>query len=140
MEKLKNQMIEENVRCEKIFHLGIMTAQESLPDDLREAFDSDWGQMDKALKLRNKVDICADEWQKVEALEVEQKNGFLIQFATPCPDFLDRDSYSFSWGFYTCKWFYGETMEEVTQKGIKWARGYINKKRKEFKQQSSLEA
>lgn len=140
MEKLKNQMIEDNVRCEKIFHLGIMTAQDRLPDDLKEAFDSDWAQIHKTLKLRYKVDIDADEWQMVEALEVDQKNGFLVQFATPCPRFFDSDSFSFSWGFYTCKWFYAETMEEVTQKGIKWARGYINKKRKEFKKQSNLEA
>jgi len=43
--------------------------------------------------------------------------GFLLKFATPV---RDCDGTHFSWGYYTTKWVYGDTLEAALDSGCCW--------------------
>jgi hypothetical protein len=46
--------------------------------------------------------------------------GFVVEIATPVMRPLGDDACSFSWGNYYTRWFYGETLEEATKRGLVW--------------------
>lgn len=47
------------------------------------------------------------------------KLGFVIQMATPVMRPY-KGGRSFSWGWYSTAWFYGETLDEALQAGLAW--------------------
>lgn len=59
-----------------------------------------------------------------------RKLGFLLRFETPVMSPLSNGGRSFSWGMYTTRWAYGDTIAEACEKGLKWAAGVRAKEEK----------
>lgn len=124
---------ENTIRFERvIFMPGALADANSLAQDLRDWLEEE---DDKTilqafpkfpLPLRDEKDCFlefAAEW-----LIDHQRLGFLVQVATPVMQHSKSNKSSiFSWGYYSTRWVYGETMDEVVSKAIAWAN-----KRREF--------
>jgi hypothetical protein len=64
--------------------------------------------------------------------------GFLVKVATPVMEW-DATGASFSWGYYTTRWVYGETMETAIEAGLSWVEQQRKEERGRFAQVGGLE-
>lgn len=79
-----------------------------MPDEIKEAYES------------------GDYSEFLGWLLDNDRFGFLLKFATPV---RDSNGNSFSWGCYTMKWVYGDTLDEALEKGFAWVAGQREKEK-----------
>lgn len=53
--------------------------------------------------------------------------GYVTRFATPIYNHADETSASYSWGYYTSNWFYGDTIEECWERAVEWSKKHKDK-------------
>lgn len=125
--EIHEALFENTIRFERVIYLaGALSQPDSLQDDLRELLDEEDDEtVSQAipgfpLSLRDDEDCFlefAAEW-----LLDNQRLGFLVKAATPVMTYHKGSKSShFSWGYYSTKWVYGETMDEVVANVISWA-------------------
>ncbi len=112
------------LRAEKIFHLASQGQGDAMIDDLFELYDDDPEAFQEALTLPS-LDV-EDKEELSWFLDRNQKNGFLVQMATPVPsNFNERGGFMTNgWGHYSTKYFYAETIEDCYSQGAKWQKEY----------------
>lgn len=136
--KIARETGENSIRIEQIIHLASMCNCDQMPDAVEDVFNQDWEEVWEILKIEpidNDMDIDIDIETISAHLYENNKQGFLIQAATPCPyDFsTDGNSYSTSgWRMYTMEWFYVEEFSDVFPLIEKWKEKYIQVQRKKF--------
>lgn len=122
--KLLSEFFEKELRVEAIHHLGLQCAFESFPSDLHDLFFNDQAVWD-ALGLAYPEHDCLDEEEITELLVLNNKNGFLVEFAMPIPKnprlYDGQLGFESSWGLYRTQWFYAETYEETLSLGYQWS-------------------
>lgn len=138
---LNDQLEQATVRAEHILHLGTMLTQpDDMPDALIEFIDDLDSYIAKALAtdmpwLPEMLTRWEGEDGVMDAEEHDDFNtlvyrhacyGYLVQYATPAMKPLRSSNgewrgASYSWGYYSTAWFYGETLEETTTKAVAWA-------------------
>jgi hypothetical protein len=92
-------------RFEAMFHLGAMSADESLPSAFDDALDEELLEIAIAVGIsrRKALDLEKDEF--LEHLRQKYRFGFLVQVATPVRSYAnDGSSYFCSWGHYGTHW------------------------------------
>lgn len=124
-----DKMFDANVRMEMVIYLaGQLAGHNTLPDALEEFFDTE--ELDTIQECFGEIppNIDLDEtsrWERDEQINEWLSNsetlGFLVQFATPVMESDGTGGSIFSWGCYTTKWVYAETMDEAVVKGLAWA-------------------
>ncbi len=121
------QFFENSIRPEVIIHLGTQCIDEdALPENVRDALLNDWEET--WIELGIAIPQDADIPLMCDLLQRYRKTGFLVSFSTPTPQNISEQSYTFSRGYFTSKWLYADTYEEVCQKAIEWQAGYIKRK------------
>lgn len=125
------KLFDATVRAETIIHLASMAYEEDSWAEVVREVVSDYGddEICDLLEISGDLDEQEIQWAVCES----GKTGFLIQMATPVPKYhpdSDNDgSYTFSWGHYATKWFYGDDILTIYEDGIKWAEEYRSKQR-----------
>ena len=133
---LISEMFDASVRAEEIIHLPTMAwDEEALADCFKDAIDDDPGQILKVVGLDH-IDEDEELYEICEALRDERKAGWLVKFATPVPTaFHESGGYSFSWGYYTSKWMYGDDYEALCREALQWQADFVERRRQ--KEQTS---
>lgn len=126
---LLGKMCEETVRMERvIFIAGAIASGDALSDDLNEFFDdTDLSDIEKLFgKIPDYLDIDGHGYERSDSiyewLRSIGKIGFLVQFATPVMTPSGPSSRSYSWGYYSTKWIYADSVEEAVELGMKWVK------------------
>lgn len=129
MKAIFEQLFDATVRMDRVIFLaGAMGGGDALPDDLDSFLDEDFEVIRECLGplpdwLEGEIDSgrhCRGEAFS-EWTADEEMFGFIVQFATPVMTPIGKGSRSYSWGYYNTTWLYGNTIEEVVEKGLKWA-------------------
>jgi hypothetical protein len=128
MNKQLNEQLEQaTARIEQLIHLGGMVAAgDSLPDPIRDLLDEEdktlieiWPDLPAWV-----MEVLSDRTEGPEAFSQWAHDsgtlGFVVEIATPVMRPLGDGACSFSWGNYYTRWFYGETLEEATKRGLVW--------------------
>lgn len=137
-DKISNECRNKLIRIEKIIHLSTMCLYEDLPDIAEDAFGEDLEEVMDAMEMNeqellNSSDTETGEFELwiVHELVVPRRPGFLIQASTPTPcgpvRSKHQSDYAHTWGSFTFKWFYADTIEEAIPKIIKWRDDYIER-------------
>ena len=125
---VSEMMDEATLRAEKVVYLAA-SITESLPDDARELLEEN--SVEELTDIFGELpDYLIEALGDGEHYEISQwlldteKLGYVVQFATPIrePSGSSGKFWSYSWGYYRTKWFYGETMEKAINLGVAWAR------------------
>lgn len=144
---INDQLEQATVMAKQILHLGAMvTDTDTVPDAVEEfiddldshlaaelAEDMPWlatllgqdtdteeDEQDSSLSLGEKIEFFNEQVYRHACY------GYLVQYATPVftphrGSSGDWNGGSFSWGYYSTQWFYGETLEETVGKALGWA-------------------
>lgn len=137
MESIRNQFFDNDIRPEKVIHLGTMCLGEDWPDISEDAFDDDRDEILNALGLASAGDdddLPEELWELGQLLESRAKLGWLVLFATPVPRTFSENGYSFSWGHYATQWIYGESFEDCCVKAVKWHAEFVEGRRQKAEQ------
>ena len=110
-------------RIETLLHIGGMAADgDTLPECIREMLGEQSNE--ELLELFPGIPedllegIDEEEYsQFMEWLVRNERLGFLAQLATPV---MRGVTSTYSWGYYSTKWFYAETLKEAVELGLKW--------------------
>ena len=130
MTKIEEEFFDNSIRAESIVHIGTQCLDDySWSDAAEEAFQQDFERVWPALGIHPPEEDEDELWAISEHLKDHNKSGFLVQFAAPIPKFMDSDSYTCSWGYYTTEWIYAETYDAVCEKAIKWRKEYLEKEK-----------
>jgi len=127
--ELISEMYDASVRAETIIHLGTMAwDEEGASEILTDEFESDPEPLLEATGLDR--DAIYELFEFSEALRDERKSGWLVKFSTPVPASFDaRGNYSFSWGYYTSKWMYGDDYEQLCREALQWQSDFVQRRR-----------
>lgn len=121
---LLSQLSEETVRIDTLIHIGMsINDGDAMADPLLDFWnDEDEEVIDAVFPDCIAECPCSEVWEFAEYLFSNNKLGFLAKVATPVMR-VDKTTRStqFSWGHYIVSWVYGETLEEVAEKGLAWA-------------------
>lgn len=137
---IATRMFDAIVRVEQMFWLPGLA--NSAPSEFRDFIEDDLPDEKELLKqLPWLKRLIGDEDFRLEkdeyAIEFYRNgcNGFLVQLARPIPtDFLKEGrGYSFSWGYYQCRWFYFETLDALCDRAEKWSAEVVEKARAKSK-------
>ncbi len=127
MTAILEKLFVASARIERvIFIAGAIAAGGVHSDDLDEFFDEEDEVDIEAVfgPIPEWIDIDSGGYQRAddifEWLRDTGKLGFLVNFATPVMEKSGENSRSFSWGYYSTKWIYAESMEEAVDKGLAW--------------------
>lgn len=136
---LAQDMFDGSIRPAIILHLGTMLADcEAVPDVLADAFEEDSEYIREALGI-DEESSSEDLFELQDILAQEDRLGFLVKFETPIPQyFFDRNSFRFSWSYYTSKWIYGKTYNQCCKKALKWREKYIILRRKKTNETNQI--
>lgn len=127
MNETFEKLEQATARIERIIYLaGAMAAIDRFPDDLNDFLNDEdddtiaecFGETPDWVDLPLRGDesaVWVCEW-----LRDAGKFGFLVQFATPVMKPYSPTGRTFSWGYYSTKWIYAETVEEAIDKGLAW--------------------
>lgn len=126
---LADQFEESNLRVEKLIHIATMALPGSMADDVFEAFEDGGDELWSALELDSSYD---DSWEIWENLYKHKKLGFLGEFATPIPKYVSSSMYVWSWGRYTTKWIYAETLESLYLQAVDWQEKFEETQKQKF--------
>lgn len=130
------QFLDNSIRIEIMLHLGLQMLDESLPDNIADAFHFDTDNIADALGVVaddlaldvNRGDISWDMRFKYK------RQGYLVKFATPIPTSFsdDGETCDRSWESYQCKWIYAESLDECCTAALEWQSQYIGEQKAEF--------
>ena len=142
MELITNREIfqeldDATARIETLLHIGGMAMNANmLPECLREMLRDQSNQ--ELLELfpgisENLLEgIDSEEYTELwDWLVRNEQLGFLVQFATPVMRRRGIIS-TYSWGDYTTKWIYADTLGESVALGLKWVADYRAKELKQI--------
>lgn len=138
---INDQLEQATVRAEQILHLGTMLTQcdemprtliefiEELDNHIAKSLTTDMPWLQEMLTRWESEDRMTDAEERDDFNTLAYRHacyGYLVQYATPV--FTPRrdsggewNGGSFSWGYYSTQWFYGETLEETVSKALSWA-------------------
>lgn len=123
--KIASDMFDANLRCEQIIHLASQCFDETT-SHVEDAFSMDWDVIWEAIG----VEPQGEERHDINQTIVDsRKFGFLVQMATPVLTMIGKVGWSLSWGHYSTKWFYAESLDEIYKAAFVWE----EKHRKECK-------
>lgn len=129
MHAFSSILFEESIRVDKIIWLGANT--ETQCDDLEELLEEkDTAVIAALFDLPNQVaEDYADKYD-CEGLMVKlvhaRRLGFLVKAATPIPMTFHASGHSYTWGLYTTKWFYVESIDQAFIDAlVKWKEDFI---------------
>jgi hypothetical protein len=134
MKKLLEKFDNATARIETMVLLAGVLVNERLPDPANEFFEDEdfeiiegcFGPLPEYLK----GEIAGGDIEGVpEWLVRSNKLGFLVQFATPIMTPSGNNSASYSWGYYTAKWVYGDTLNAALKAGFAWVKEQRKKER-----------
>lgn len=128
--RIANSMFDTNVRVERIINLSaMMWPADAFSSDIKDTIESDFEEILEVLNIRESIDPDASHDDINEVLIEKNIGGWLVQFATPVPNFDNGISkgYSFSWGMYTTWWMYGEDFDVLCTSAVEWRNEYIAK-------------
>lgn len=126
MKSILEKLNDAVARIERVIYLaGAMAATDAFSDDLDDFLDEDEETIINCLgDIPDWVDLDGRSFERAnsvfEWLDHAGKFGFLVNFATPVMTPLGKGSSSFSWGYYNTKWIYGDSIEDVVNKGLAW--------------------
>lgn len=126
MKQIFEKLNDVTSRVEKmIFLAGAMAATDVFSDDLNEFFEEEEKTIEECLgEIPDWVDLDERGYARSENifewLTNARKFGFLVQFATPVMKPTGESSRTFSWGYYSTKWIYADTIDEAIDKGLGW--------------------
>lgn len=111
-----------SIECDQFFRPG--GVHEDLVDDIvqgwKARFDESMRPVFDAFKHLDFEDVEDDEIGF--ALFQHGLLGYIAMFATPIYTHADETSASYSWGYYTTNWFYGDTIEECWERAVEWSK------------------
>ena len=122
-----------NARIEHLILVpaAISQGEYALPDVFAEEFCDNLPERDDAPLYKQLPPLAQfrdgeewpGTWMVVEALEMAQCKGFLIQAAQPVVrDFSkDGNGFSYSWGHYHTEWLYAETADQIPVVVAEWS-------------------
>lgn len=128
MKSIAEKLGDETVRIERIILLAGAITDGAFSDDLNSFFDDEDEEaiVECLGEIPEYVDIEGHGYSRSDSicewLYTAKKFGFLVQFATPVMEVTDVNSRTFSWGYYSTKWVYGETIRSVISKGMAWVK------------------
>lgn len=128
MKALAEKLLNESVRIERIILLAGAMTDGAFSDDINEFLDDeDESTIEECLgRIPDWVDIEAHGFSRNDSVSewlIEQKKlGFLVKFATPVMEKTGRGLSTFSWGYYSTKWVYAETLDDAIANGMKWVK------------------
>jgi len=135
LKKLCSKFCDETCRIEEIILLAGILADYSLPDPARNFFENE--EIETIEECFGKLPDYVKEATEEEDIEVitewlsdSGKYGFLMKIATPIMKPTGPKSATYSWGYYTAKWIYADTLDAVMNKGFAWVRKRREKERK----------
>ncbi|PHS64371.1 MAG: hypothetical protein COB09_08330 [Thalassobium sp.] len=133
MKEISTEFFDNSIRAELIVNIPSMLSDEDSPPDI--IADNVYDDLDRTcaamgIKPPSIHDIDDLGFWFSDLARRKGFNGFLVQFATPIPTNIRQDGgFSFSWGYYTTQWIYGDTYEEACAKAVEWAAGFVSEKR-----------
>lgn len=124
---LQDKLEDATVRIEQIIHFGCMLTDYSMPESVKELFEDVTPIVDDLFP-----DLPAEGKQEIENgyFEIEwfidwinekRRHGYGILFATPVMKPIGEGGRDYSWGHYSTKWIYADTLEEAVDKAVLWA-------------------
>lgn len=138
MKKLLQRFFDETARIEEMALLAGVLADDPLPDTVRDFLEDEevetleecFGPMPEHVK---KSVEAGDIESIVEWLTYSEKFGFLIHMATPIMTPTGENSASYSWGYYTTKWVYGDTLDAALEAGFAFVTNQREKEKAKIK-------
>ena len=129
---LAESWLDKGMRLDTIIHLGTMLNAGVPPIIVADSFYSGYDRIMEQLGLKAD-DYDPDDMECLaEALYDKGKLGFLVEVATPVPDYSSSTSFSTqSWGYYSTQWVYAESFVEALDKCEQWYTAYHADKKKE---------
>lgn len=141
MKNLSQKFYDNSIRLDKIIWLASNLDRHS--SDVQDAFEHDYEGIEKALGVKaGSLEDAAEDWEGFGSkLAREGKVGFLVQAATPIPDYFDNGTTNLSWGWFQSKWFYTEALDEnFLNKLIDWRAGVMESEKKKMKSKKKVAA
>jgi|SRR6185369_8526589 len=134
MKALAEKFYDATARIEEMFLLAGVLGDVSLPQPVEDFFtDEDFKTIEECfgeIPAHVKEDVEAHDTEALlEWLVNTGKFGFLVRMATPIMTPVGKSGGSYSWGYYTTKWFYGETLEIALEAGFSWVAAQREKER-----------
>lgn len=124
-------MFDAGVRLDHLFWLpGISACPPSdFSEFIEELKDDEWPEfLEQFPFLKNCIEQDYPSDDLVCEFAMRDLNGFVFRAGTPVPKNIGKDgSFSFSWGHYTYKWLYAETMNDVIAKSVAFAEDVVAK-------------
>lgn len=141
--RVAESLEDQTLRFDRVIYLGGCVQQDAWPDALRDFVEEDLD--DHAMKtlltdlpFMKEVVEALDENDAEGAREIFNEEvyrnstfGFLVNVSQPVFSYHDESSASFSWGYTTSAWFYGENMQEITEKAVAWGAANIEEAKQE---------
>lgn len=129
--QVAQEFYDNSIRFESIVHFASMCIDYAFPDAAEDAFNQNWEEVWRAIGIDAPEDGSEEDMEYIsDYLNANGKAGFLIQVATPIPEFHDKNSFiSKGWGWYTTKWIYVENFEDAIPLAHEWKSEYIEKER-----------
>lgn len=138
---INDQLEQATVRAEQILHLGTMLTQcdempspliefiEELDNHIAKSLTTDMPWLQEMLTRWESGDPMTDAEEREDFNTLVYHHacyGYLVLYGTPIftprrGSSGDWNGGSFSWGYYSTQWFYGETLEETVGKALSWA-------------------
>lgn len=132
IDEILNNTFDEalDLRIERCIWLFGMGQSGVLSSDMVDAL---CGEPDEIANLFGLDEEDVDDDNFAQFISDHNKNGFLVQAATPIPTFKgDGSSCSYSWGWYTTKWFYADWPQELALEVVKWAKDVYEGERAKY--------
>ncbi|WP_210498729.1 hypothetical protein [Vibrio crassostreae] len=134
------EMFDNNVRIDELYHLGTQVILDSVPDTVRDLILENWYDFWSVMGVKPDEDMSDDEILEELAWDLRnryRKTGFIAKVAYPAPRNFSDDysSWDFSWGFYSTKLVYGESMQECCDKALSAQQEYIERQIAEAKRE-----
>lgn len=129
MKAYYERLSEATVRMEQMVLLaGMLSDGDSLPGVMSELLDEDpdvqkrcFPDMPDEISSLNEADEFKEAF--MHWAWSSNKWGFVVQFARPVMRWDKAGtSADFSWGYYNTAWLYGDSIEEVVDRGLAWAK------------------
>ncbi|MDD2319148.1 MAG: hypothetical protein PHO83_03755 [Geobacteraceae bacterium] len=125
MKALSQKFYDETARIEELVLLAGVLGDYYLPPVVEDFLEEGWPVIEGCFgDIPSHVKADVDELEETDALLEwlldNNKLGFLLRMATPIMRHADHGATYYSWGSYSTKWFYGETLEAALDKGFAW--------------------
>jgi len=128
------KLMDANVRIDTVFYPPGQAVQSSrhFDDIFDDFYDADVLSDDASSDLLAmivkyaRLEDCDHNGDRAELFLEEASfrgmlEGFVVQIATPIPQFHAPDYHSYSWGWIATQWIVVESMDAATDLAVKWA-------------------